>query len=44
MRKAMRNRIFQSNLCDGIPYAENIEKAYGDMWATWVETGAYKEK
>ena len=44
MRKAMRNKIFKSNLCDGIPYTENIEKAYRDMWTTWVETGGYKEK
>ena len=44
MRRTMRNKVFDSKLCDGIPYAENIEKAYRDMWSTWVQTGGYKGK
>ena len=44
MRQRMRNKVFKSNLCDGIRYAESVENAYREMWTTWVETGGYKEK
>ena len=42
MRLGMRDKLHASKLCDGEPYAHNVEAAFRDMWHTWCETGGYK--
>lgn len=44
LRMPMRDNLHQSRLCDGVPYAHNVEAALREMWQTWCETGGHKGK